>query len=273
MRWIDWMLAHEPQLRLAAFAVVFLAMATWEWRAPCRPLTLPRRRRWPHNLGLTLLDGVVLRLLFPAAGVGVAAWAGARGWGLLRAVDLAPAAAAAVAVVALDFVVYLQHRVMHAVPLLWRLHRVHHADLDYDVTTGARFHPLEIVLSMLVKAAAIVLVGAGPGAVLAFEVLLNATAMFNHGNVRLPAVLDGALRLLLVTPDMHRVHHSTDAGESNRNFGFNLPWWDRLLASYQAAPRQPHERMAIGLAGCRDPARVNRLDGMLAMPWRGDGPP
>ncbi|MCB1865059.1 MAG: sterol desaturase family protein [Chromatiales bacterium] len=242
-------------------------MMAWEWFAPRRALTLSRWRRWPSNLGIVVLNTLVLRLLFPAAAVGVAAFAASQSWGVLNHFGVSGWMAVLVSVVALDFVVWLQHVMVHAIPALWRLHRVHHADLDYDVTTGGRFHPFEIIVSMLIKFAAILVIGPPVVAVVIFEVVLNATSMFNHGNVRLPAGVDRWLRWLVVTPDMHRVHHSVDDDETNSNFGFNLPWWDRLFGTYRAQPRGGHDGMQIGLNGLRDPRSVDRLDGMLLLPF------
>ena len=223
MTFNEWALAHEPVVRLGAFFGVFALMALWETLAPRRARLLPRRVRWLHNLALVLLNSLILRLLFPLAAVGFALLAAERGWGLLNAFALPFWWAFLLSVIALDFAIYLQHVMFHAVPLLWRLHRVHHADADFDVTTGARFHPLEILLSMLIKFAAIAVLGAPAAAVLVFEVLLNATAMFNHANLRLPEPVDRRLRRLLVTPEMHRIHHSMEVVEANSNFGFNLP--------------------------------------------------
>jgi sterol desaturase/sphingolipid hydroxylase (fatty acid hydroxylase superfamily) len=259
-------LAHEPALRLAAFAAVLAAMALWEILAPRRARTLPRRRRWPANLGIVLLNTLVVRVLFPAAALGMALSAQAQGWGLLNRYEIPVWAALAGGIVLLDLAIYLQHVMFHAVPALWRLHRMHHADLDIDVTTGARFHPVEIALSMLIKFAAIAALGVPPAAVLVFELLLNATSMFNHANVRIPAPLEPALRWLLVTPDMHRVHHSVERDETNSNFGFNLPLWDRLFGTYRAQPRAGHEAMTIGVAELRDPAECNTFGGMIALP-------
>ena len=268
--WDQWILGHEAPIRLGFFFGVLTVMAIWEVIAPRRALTIPRVRRWPHNLGLTFLNTFLLRLLFPAAAVGVAATAAQQGWGLFNVYALPPLVSALAAVVIMDFVIWLQHVMVHAVPALWRLHRVHHADLDYDVTTGARFHPLEIILSMLIKFATILLLGPPVVAVVLFEVLLNATAMFNHGNVRLPGAVDRVLRWLVVTPDMHRVHHSAEDDEANSNFGFNLPWWDRLFGTYRDQPRHGQLGMTIGIHKYRDPARVNRLPGMLILPFRGE---
>ncbi|HIE54896.1 MAG TPA: sterol desaturase family protein, partial [Chromatiaceae bacterium] len=262
-------LAHEVTIRLGFFLGIFAIMALWEWLAPRRPLRLSRARRWPHNLGLVFLNSFVLRLLFPAAAVGVAVHAQQQGWGFFNLYEVPLPAAVLLSVIALDFVIWAQHVMFHAIPLLWRLHRVHHADLDFDVTTGARFHPVEIILSMLIKFAAIVLLGAPVVAVVIFEVLLNATAMFNHGNVGLPPRLDRLLRWVLVTPDMHRVHHSVEDDEANSNFGFSLTWWDRLFGTYREQPRAGHREMIIGIHKYRDPEQVNVLPGMLMLPFRG----
>lgn len=261
-------LAHEPAIRLGFFLGVFALIALWERVAPRRALSLPRTLRWSSNLGLVALNTVVLRLVFPVAAVGVAAFGVAHGWGVLNHFHVPFVLAVPVAVVSMDFAIWLQHVMMHSVPALWRLHQVHHADPDYDVTTGARFHPLEIALSMLIKFATITVLGPPVLAVVVFEVLLNATAMFNHGNIRLPAAVDRLLRTLVVTPDMHRVHHSVEVDETNSNFGFNLPWWDRWLGTYRAQPRAGHDAMVIGLPGVTDPRVSARLDGMLLMPFK-----
>ena len=260
--------SFEPHVRLGAFLGVFAAMALWEFLAPRRPLSVSRWVRWPSNLGITALNTVLVRVIFPTAAVGVALLGEARGWGLLNAFALPQWFKIAAAVAALDLVIYLQHVMFHAVPALWRLHRMHHADLDFDVTTGARFHPVEILLSMLIKLAAVAAMGAPALSVLIFEVLLNATAMFNHSNVRMPAALDRALRWFVVTPEMHRVHHSILPHETNSNFGFNAPWWDRLFGTYRAQPEAGHERMTIGIAQFREPREL-WLDRLLTQPFRG----
>lgn len=262
-------LEHELIIRLSFFFGVLGAMAAWEVLAPRRHLTVSKLQRWASNLGIVLLNTVLLRLLFPAAAVGVAFFAQSQGWGIFNHYAVPYWLAVVVAVVALDFFIYLQHVMFHAVPALWRLHRVHHADLDFDTTTGVRFHPIEIVLSMLIKFGAIIVLGAPVLAVVVFEVLLNATSLFNHGNVRLPLTLDGVLRLLIVTPDMHRVHHSVHDHETNSNFGFNLSVWDRLFGTYKAQPDDGHERMTIGISDFRDPRVADTLTGMLALPFRG----
>lgn len=260
---------HEVTIRLGFFFGVFAIMGLWEVFAPRRVLTVSKAVRWANNLGLVFLNSFVLRLLFPAAAVGVAAFAATNGWGLLNFYQLPFWLAVILSVVAMDFIIYLQHVLVHAVPALWRLHRVHHADLDYDVTTGARFHTLEIILSMLIKFATIIVLGPPVVAVVIFEVVLNAMAMFNHANVRLPLGLDRVLRMLVVTPDMHRVHHSVEDNEANSNFGFNLSIWDRMFGTYIDQPRLGHEGMTIGIHKYRDPKQVAWLHGMLALPFIG----
>lgn len=266
----SYLLESEIAVRLGAFLGVLALMAAWEAIAPRRALAVSKARRWASNLGIVFLNSALLRLIFPATAVAVAVLAQERGWGLLNQHDVPFAVAAAASVVALDLAIYLQHVMFHAVPALWRLHRVHHADLDFDVTTGARFHPVEILLSMLVKMAVIVVIGPPAVAVMIFEVLLNATAMFNHANVRLPLAADRLLRLLVVTPDMHRVHHSVEEHETNSNFGFNLSLWDRLFRTYKAQPDAGHERMTIGIRGYRAPTLVSDLPGMLVLPVLGE---
>jgi len=264
-------LAHEPAIRLGAFLGVFAIVAVWELAAPRRALTVSKALRWGSNLGLVVLNTLMLRLMFPLAAAGIAAFGAANGWGLLNHFRVPFWLAVPAAVIAMDLVIWLQHVMVHAVPALWRLHQVHHADPDYDLTTGARFHPIEIVLSMLIKFATITVLGPPVLAVVIFEVLLNATAMFNHGNIRLPVALDRILRWFIVTPDMHRVHHSVEDDETNSNFGFNLPWWDRLFGTYRAQPRAGHDAIVIGIHGHTDPREVARLDGMLLMPFKGGG--
>jgi sterol desaturase/sphingolipid hydroxylase (fatty acid hydroxylase superfamily) len=244
-------------------------MALWEWLAPRRVLTVSKVLRWANNLGIVFLNTLLLRVLFPAAAVSMTVFAHSRGWGLFNHFETPYALAVLTSVVAMDLAIYLQHVMFHAVPALWRLHRVHHADLDFDVTTGARFHPIEIILSMLFKFAVIAVLGAPVLAVVIFEVLLNATAMFNHSNVRIPRGMDAVLRWLVVTPDMHRVHHSVERDETNSNFGFNLPWWDRLLGTYRGQPRAGHEAMTIGIDTFRDLKGCDTLWGMLALPFVG----
>lgn len=264
------LIANEQQVRLAASCVVFALIAAWEALAPRRARLLPRGRRWSTNVGLAVLGTVLARLAFPLAAVGVAQLAADRGWGLFNAVDLPRIVILAASVIALDFAIYLQHVLFHAVPALWRLHRVHHADVDFDVTTGVRFHPIEILLSLLIKFAAIAALGAPASAVVAFETILSAMAMFNHANLRLPAAVDRVLRWAVVTPDMHRIHHSMDRAEADSNFGFNLSLWDRLLGTYRAQPVQGHDGMTIGIPQFRDAARCATFFGALMLPFRGD---
>lgn len=254
---------------MSCFAGVFLAVAIWEMRAPRRKMVTGKPLRWGSNLGLVFVNSLLLRLVAPLGAVGVAWFTESQGWGLFQNVGVPGWMAIIASVILLDLAIYLQHVMFHAVPLFWRLHMVHHADLDFDVTTGLRFHTLEILLSFGIKAAVILLLGAPAVAVLIFEVLLNATSMFNHGNVRMPAVVDRVLRWLVVTPDMHRVHHSHHANETNSNFGFNLPWWDRLLGTYRDQPVDGHTGMAIGLSQFPDECQTERLHHMLWMPFGG----
>jgi len=263
----EWLLSHEPLLRLVPFIGVFALMAALEAWLPRRARGLPRIARWPSNLGIVAVDTVVVRVLFPTAAVGVALAVEAQGGGLFGWLGAPFWLAVPLAVLLLDLAIYLQHVMFHAVPALWRFHQMHHADTDIDVTTGLRFHPIEIVLSMLVKFAAIAALGAPAAAVLLFEVLLNATSMFNHANLRLPERVDAALRRVLVTPDMHRVHHSVVERETNSNFGFNLALWDRLFGTYRAQPEAGHDGMTIGVEQFRDPAEA-RLERMLTQPFR-----
>ena len=265
----DFVTGNEVVIRLSFFFGVFALMAVWEWMAPRRALTVSKALRWLNNLGLVFLNSFILRLLFPAAAVGMAAFAHEQGWGLFNYYAVPDALAIIATVIIMDLVIYLQHVMVHAVPLFWRLHRVHHADLDYDVTTGARFHPLEIILSMLIKFATILLLGPSVVAVIIFEVTLNAMAMFNHGNVGLPERLDKVLRFFVVTPDMHRVHHSIEDDEANSNFGFNLSWWDRLFGTYREQPRAGHEEMTIGIRNYREPKQVLWITGLLTLPFVG----
>ena len=266
----QFVLANEAAIRLGFFLGMFALIGIWEALAPRRALTISKALRWTSNLGVVVLSTVVLRLMFPLAGAGMALFCAEHGWGLLNHFQVPTVLAVPLAVIAMDFIIWLQHVMVHAVPALWRLHQVHHADLDYDLTTGARFHPLEIVLSMLIKFATVIVLGAPVVAVVIFEVMLNATAMFNHGNIRLPATLDRWLRWVVVTPDMHRVHHSIEDDETNSNFGFNLTWWDRLFGTYRDQPRAGQLGMTIGIRDHRNPREVARLDGMLLLPFRGE---
>lgn len=260
---------NEPIIRFICFAVVLMVMAGWEVIAARRPQQIARKSRWPANLLIVIVDTAAVRLAFPLAAVGTALLAHEQGWGLLNILTVPDWLPVVLAVLVLDAAVYFQHRLFHAVPWLWRLHRMHHADQEFDVTTALRFHPFEIMLSMLIKMAVVAALGAPALAVIVFEIVLNATAMFNHGNVRLPLKLDRWLRLVVVTPDMHRVHHSVIRQETDSNFGFNLPWWDRIFRTYRDQPEKGHLGMTIGLEQFRT-LRDQRLGNMLTQPFVSD---
>ncbi len=256
---------NESLVRLTVFFGVFIAVALWEIAIPFRDLSTRKPVRWGRNLGLLALDTLVVRVVLPLGAVGASVVAAERGWGLFNVVSAPPLVAVIACVVILDFSIYVQHVVFHAIPALWRLHMVHHADIDFDVTTGTRFHPIEMLLSMLIKIVMVTLLGAPALAVLVFELLLNATAMFNHGNIRLPAWIDTPLRWILVTPNMHRVHHSVKRAECNSNFGFNLPWWDRLFGTYVPEPAAGQEEMVIGVSHIRDERQS--IPWLLSLPF------
>lgn len=250
-------MSKEHIIRLAFFCGILAVVAIWEVLAPRRRLTDRKGRRWFANLSLVVIGTVAVQTLLPIFPVGMAILAEQRGWGILNNILLPAWIKIVLAVVALDAAVYLQHVLFHFLPILWRLHRMHHTDLDIDVTTGNRFHPIEIIISIGIKLTAVALTGAPAGAVVAFEVILNATSQFNHGNIAMPCSLDKWLRLIVVTPDMHRVHHSIIVRETNSNFGFNLPWWDRLCGTYRPQPEAGHEGMIIGLKEYRDPTQLH----------------
>ena len=260
---------HESLIRLVGFFTIFALIAIWEFAAPLRPLTTPKPLRWFSNLTIVILNTLVVRLFFSTTVVGFAVIVSQNGWGFLNLLSWPDWLAGLAAVVALDFILYLQHVMFHALPFLWRFHMMHHADLDVDVTTGTRFHLVEIVASMIIKLVAVAVIGAPPRAVITFEILLNATSMFNHGNVRMLRGLDRILRWMVVTPDMHRVHHSVIREETNSNFGFNLPWWDRLLGTYRPAPEKGQTGMTLGLNQFRDPSQLT-LPWMLVLPFVGE---
>jgi len=259
-------MAGEQTIRLTFFFGVLAVVGVWEVIAPRRALTDSKGRRWFANLSLVAIDTAVVRFLLPILPVGLALLAQERGWGVLNMVILPNWIKVALAVVALDFIIYLQHALFHFIPILWRLHRMHHTDLDIDVTTGNRFHPIEIAISVGIKLAALALIGPPVVAVVVFEVVLNATSQFNHGNILIPEAVDRLLRLVVVTPDMHRVHHSVIPRETNCNFGFNLPWWDRLCGTYRPQPEQGHTRMSIGLKEFRDSSKLT-LPQLLLQPF------
>jgi len=258
---------HEPLIRLGFFFGIFATVAFFETRYPRRP-TRHKTQRWIANLGLITLNTLVLRLVFPASAAGIALVAEEGQWGLLHHYHLGPDLTLLLSVIALDLIIYLQHILFHAAPLLWRLHMIHHADLEFDVTTGVRFHPIEIILSMVIKFAAIAALGAPVMAVIVFEIVLNGCSMFNHGNVQLPGKVDRLLRWFIITPDMHRVHHSNVKQETNSNYGFNLSCWDRLFGTYRPQPRLGHEGMEIGLTQFRDRSRLT-LPWLLILPFIG----
>lgn len=257
----------ESITRLVCFVGVIVLMTIWELVSPRRPYTASRVPRWLSNMGLVAINVALTRMLLPLTAFGTATLSAERGWGVLNHWPAPYWGRFAVAFAILDFAIYIQHVVFHAIPALWRVHRVHHADLDFDVTTGLRFHTAEIILSSFIKIGVVFALGPPVWAVVAFEVILNASSMFNHGNVQIPASLDKLLRLFIVTPEMHRVHHSIDVQETNTNFGFNLPWWDYLLGTYCAQPAAGHENMTIGVPQFRNERQVDRLPGMLTLPF------
>jgi sterol desaturase/sphingolipid hydroxylase (fatty acid hydroxylase superfamily) len=259
---------NELLIRFGFFIGILIIMFLWEMIAPRRSLITSKVMRWVTNLGLVLIDSIAIRLVFPAALIGFAFLSQQRSWGLFNLIGLSYLFNSVFSVLILDLAIYLQHIMFHSVPLLWRLHMVHHTDMDFDVTTGVRFHPIEIFLSMGIKLAVVFLIGASPLAVLIFEVLLNGTSMFNHGNVRFPQHIDSIVRLLVVTPEMHRVHHSAIRWETNSNLGFNFPWWDRLFGTYRPQPAKGHLEMTIGLDQYKEPNKLT-LPWLLILPFIG----
>ena len=259
---------NELLIRLGFFFGILILMFLWEVIAPRRTLTTSKITRWFSNLCLVLIDSIVVRLIFPTALVGIAFLAQQRGWGIFNQFEMPSLLKITLSVLILDLAIYLQHIMFHSIPLFWRLHMVHHSDMDIDVTTGIRFHPIEIVLSMGIKMIAAILIGPPPIAVVVFEVLLNGTSIFNHGNVRYSQNIDSFLRLLVVTPEMHRVHHSTIRWETNSNLGFNFPWWDRLFGTYRDQPAKGHLEMSIGLDQFKEPNKLT-LPWLIVLPFIG----
>ena len=260
-------MTNEAFIRLGVFLLGLIMFIAWEHFAPRRPLNFLRSRRWVSNIGMSLLNQLSLRLVFPVLAVGLAVVVQQRGWGLLNVLGLSGWLSFLISLLLLDLAIYVQHIVFHRIGWLWRLHRVHHTDLDFDVTTAVRFHPVEIILSMLIKMMLVVVLGVAPLAVLIFEIVLNLTALFNHSNIAMPAKLDRLLRRVVVTPDMHRVHHSAEPNETNSNFGFNLPWWDYLFNTYRAQPLKGHDDMMVGLQEFRAEEDL-ALSGLLLLPFR-----
>jgi sterol desaturase/sphingolipid hydroxylase (fatty acid hydroxylase superfamily) len=261
-------MSGEATIRLVFFLGVFLLVGLAEHFWPRRALTVPKGQRWFCNGVIVVAGYAAARLVLPVMPVGVAEMAGLNGWGILNVLALPLWLKTILVILALDLVIYLQHRAFHRIPFFWRFHRMHHTDLDIDVSTGNRFHPLEILFSLVIKMGAVAILGAPVVAVVIFEVVLNATSLFNHGNLRIPADIDRWLRLMLVTPDMHRVHHSVIPRETDSNFSFNLPWWDRLLGTYRDQPREGHIGMTIGLKEFRDAGRLG-IGYLLMLPFRG----
>jgi len=263
----DLIINNELVIRLSFLFGIFTVMALWEIATPKRPLTVSKPLRWANNIGLVILNNVLLRLLFPAAVAGMAVFTQQQGWGILNYYEVPFWAATVISLIALDFFIYLQHVMFHAVPILWRVHRVHQADLDFDITTWGRFHPFEIILLMLLKFAVIIILGPPVLAVILFEIILIVTAMFIHGNVSIPRPVDRIIRWLIVTPDMHRVHHSAEVDETNSNFSINLSIWDRLFGTYLDQPQYNHQGMTIGLCTFREIDQCEKLPGILSMPF------
>ena len=264
---LEYIANHEPTIRLSFFLGTLGVVGIWQSFAPKRPPSVSTIWRWLNNFGVTFFNTLLLRLLFPFLAVGLAAVAAENGWGLLNLIDLPIAFSILIAVIIQDLVIYWQHVIFHRVGFLWRFHKMHHADIDYDVSTGARFHPVEIILSMLLKLGVVVVLGPPVVAVIIFEILLSSIAMFNHANAGLPASLDKIARKFIVTPDMHRVHHSVIRSEHNCNYGFNMPWWDYIFRTYQAQPSAGHEKMTIGLEEYQED-RKQSIFWMLALPFR-----
>ncbi|NQY95058.1 MAG: sterol desaturase family protein [Campylobacteraceae bacterium] len=266
---VTFVVEHESQVRMSFFLGLLAIMGIWELKKPKRVPKISKAKRWLNNLGLVFFNSFISRIILPIASTGMAVLAVQNNWGVFNYYNVSPLIATIAFVIVMDFIIYIQHVMVHAIPLFWRFHRVHHADLDYDVTTGARFHTIEIIFSMFIKLIAIILLGPSVFAVILFEVILNGMAMFNHGNVGLPKSFDTLLRFFIVTPDMHRVHHSIEEDETNSNFGFNLTWWDRIFGTYRKEVRKGQVHMTIGLKNIRNPKETNFILGMLVIPFRG----
>ncbi|MFC4892478.1 sterol desaturase family protein [Pseudofrancisella aestuarii] len=264
---------YELTIRLFFFLSILLIMMVWEIIAPRRKQKVSKKIRWVNNISLIIINSIIIRLLFPAAAVGIAIWCSQNHLGLLNALDIPQWLKVIIAFLVLDLAIFLQHVLFHYLPVFWRIHKVHHADLDFDVTTGLRFHPIEIVLSMLIKFMVIIFIGASVESVIIFEIVLNATSMFNHSNIKLSLMIDKYLRYFIITPDMHRIHHSVIPKETNSNFGFNLSLWDRLFATYRANAANDQTTMDIGLSEHRDIVQTQKLLGMIKMPFEDNQDP
>lgn len=263
----EYLITNEPSIRLGVFLSILVVMMLLEVLVPKRKLTCNKPYRWVNNISLVAFNTLLLRLVMPAGAVGVALYCKQHSLGLFNYLNVSLLLTMVASIFIMDLVIYWQHRMFHSIPVLWKLHRVHHIDQDIDVTTGARFHPIEIILSVLIKMLVVLLLGAPVEAVILFEIILNATAMFNHSNVHIPAVLDKWIRWVLVTPDMHRVHHSQIRRETDSNFGFNVPWWDRIFSSYQDQPKLGHDKMNIGVKGFDDMNRSQNIFKLLIHPF------
>lgn len=261
------LLEHEGLIRLSVFGGMLALMMGLEALLPRRARVQNRVGRWRTNFALSLLNSLLLRYAFPVLAVGAALWTQAQGWDLMPLLELPGWVELIATLLLLDLAIYWQHRIFHITPFFWRFHKVHHSDQDIDTLTAIRFHPVEIIFSMLIKIALVIALGATPEAVILFEIILNATALFNHANLKLPLGVDRVLRLVLVTPDMHRTHHSVIQTETDRNFGFNIPLWDRLFGSYCAGPQAGHLGMDIGLSAYRGP-ETSQLGWSLVLPFR-----
>ncbi len=262
----DFIIQNQTVIRLTFFLSILLIVGVWELQKPRLILKNSKLIRWVSNLGIVFLNSVLLKIIFPLTATGLAIYAETKGWGVFNIVSIDPTLKVILSILMLDMVIYFQHVMFHAVPLFWQLHQMHHVDLDYDVTTGSRFHPIEIILSMGVKFTFIVLLGVPALAVILFEIILNGAAMFNHGNIYIPPQIDKYLRLFIVTPDMHRIHHSVVVKETHSNFGFNVPWWDRLFGTYIAEPEAGRTQIEIGTPKFRD-AKYLGLHWMLILPF------
>lgn len=262
-----WLITHEALLRSSCFVGLLVIMLFWEWVAPKRVYHLPRITRWLNNLSIVIINNLIIRIIRPAALVGVALLVRKQSFGLFYWLSLPAVISLPVSIVLLDLAIYWQHRIFHSVGVLWRMHRMHHTDMDLDTTTGIRFHPFEIIISTVYKSLLILLFGIGPAAVILFEIILNATSLFNHGNVRIYAKLEKWLRFIIVTPDMHQIHHSVKPFETNSNYGFNFSFWDRIFKSYRQDPQGGQQGLTIGINTFRDRKTVMWLSGLLITPF------